>query len=881
VSCAIAPSAEGHGFGQRYDLPLPLSLYLFSAAAAVVVSALVVGLFAPRTQGASRYPQVDIFITPLGRLIASPHVTRGLALVTVGLLFLCVIAGFWGNQNPYQNIAPTLVWIIWWVGLAIFSAFVGNLWALINPWWTIFDGVNRLSQAIFGRELTLRLAYPRALGAWPAVALLLGVAWTELVFPRPAVPANIAWFALAYSLFTWTAMAAFGAESWVRHGEVFSVFFSVFARFAPTAPRKRDASGNPGLVLRPFAAGLLANEPASISMVAFVLLVLASVLYDGLLTTPEWADVERGLTRLLQGAGEFRTIVIRTVGLVAFWGAFLGAYLAVCCAMSRAAKQRSPCAIAQSFAFTLVPIAIAYHLAHYIAFLLIQGQYIIPLASDPLGYGWNLLGTAGYRVDIAIVGARFAWYAAVTAIVIGHVAAVCLADVRAHQVFTNHNASIRSQVPLTALMVIYTCVSLSILAEPIVARRAPAQPVEAVPEVQSIPEDALTFEPGTGRLQPAGPNRTAKRELTYRVFGSAFHDGTRMAVADLLYAYMFAYRWSSDINGETHYDPAIAAATTPLLRRLAAVRVTGIDTTSKSFRFGDVEFERDLFVVDVYADISPGDPEQDAIYAPPWSTLPWHLMVLMEEAIERGWAAFSEGEAGRRGVPWLDLVRSPTLNARLATLIEGFERDAYRPDALRALVTGEEARKRWNALSAFYKSHDHFLVSNGPYLLKAWSNQGVTLQVFRDLSYPLGVGSYDAYAVPRRGYVASVERVKEGLRVTADIETVTKFMRDYRIERQPMQLVDPTTLRRAAPECRYSVIDTSGAVVLVGVARPVDDLAFQISLDDRLPAGAYTVMAEIVVNASAMNAEIARVPVVLSELAPIGSPGKPCPSCER
>ena len=319
------------------------------------------------------------------------------------------------------------------------------------------------------------------------------------------------------------------------------------------------------------------------------------------------------------------------------------------------------------------------------------------------------------------------------------------------------------------------------------------------------------------------------------------------------------------MNGGTHYDPAIAAATAPLLRRLAAVRITGIDTTSKSFRFGDVVFERDLFVVDVYADISPGDPEQDAIYAPPWSTLPWHLMVLMEEAIERGWAAFSEGEAERRGVFWLDLVRSPTLNARLATLIEGFERDAYRPDVLRSLVTGEEARKRWNALLAFYKSHGHFLVSNGPYLLKAWSNQSATLQVFRDLSYPLGVGSYDAYAVPRRGYIASIQRVKEGLRLTADIETVMKFMRDYRIERQPMQLVDTAALRRAAPECRYSVIDASGAVVLTGVARPADDLAFRISLDDRLPAGAYTVMAEIVVNASAMNAEIARVPVMVGE----------------
>src|SRR6266404_3591173 len=161
--------------------------------------------------------------------------------------------------------------------------------------------------------------------------------------------------------------------------------------------------------------------------------------------------------------------------------------------------------IARNFAFTLVPIAIAYHLAHYLVYLLTHGQYIVPLASDPFGYGWNLFGTAGYRVDIAVVGARFAWYAAVTSIVLGHIAAVYLADVRAHQILEVPGAALRSQVPLTALMVAYTFVSLSILAEPIVERRAPTLPIAMAPAVLSVPEDALIPEPGTGRLQPVGP----------------------------------------------------------------------------------------------------------------------------------------------------------------------------------------------------------------------------------------------------------------------------------------------------------------------------------------------------------------------------------------
>ena len=75
----------------------------------------------------------------------------------------------------------------------------------------------------------------------------------------------------------------------------------------------------------------------------------------------------------------------------------------------------------------------------------------------------------------------------------------------------------------------------------------------------------------------------------------------------------------------------------------------------------------------------PEDPEQDAVFAPPWSTLPWHLMVLMEEAVGRGWAAFSQAEAARRGVEWLDLVRSEEIKTRLAALVDQFEREGFSP----------------------------------------------------------------------------------------------------------------------------------------------------------------------------------------------------------
>jgi hypothetical protein len=582
--------------------------------------------------------------------------------------------------------------------------------------------------------------------------------------------------------------------------------------------------------------------------------------------------LEEALRPLLPGGGEAASMSIKTAGLIAMWLVFLAAYLGICALMSRLGGER-PGALetARSFALTLVPIAIGYHVAHYLQFLLVQGQYILPLASDPFGFGWNLFGTAGYRVDIGIVGARFAWYAAVTAIVTGHVAAVYLAHVKAIGLYGPHGAALRSQVPLTALMVVYTFFGLSIAAQPIVESRVAATPSAVAidaGEGVAIPAGAVLPRAPDGALAP--PDRaTARVKLAYKVLGSAFHDGTKTGVADLLYAYAFAYRWgvrqgSPDGDHGGRYDPGVDAATAPLRRHLVALRPGSVDAASKSFMVGDVKFLREVIGFEVYLDIAPGDAEWNAVVAPPWSTLPWHVLVLMEEAVSRGWAAFSEAEARRRGVPWLDLVRSPELNARLASLVESFERDGFRPEALSAYVSRDEARRRWQALAAFYKARGHFLVTNGPYKLKGWTPESVTLEAFRDLTYPLGVGSFDAYAVPRRGFITGVTWQDGRLTVSGDIEVVEKFQRSYRLVRTPLGAVPGLVAQRSAPECRYVITDVDGRVALAGTIPLGAGRTFQADLAGRLPAGRYTLSALIAVNGNVMNADIPRTPLVVA-----------------
>jgi hypothetical protein len=200
----------------------------------------------------------------------------------------------------------------------------------------------------------------------------------------------------------------------------------------------------------------------------------------------------------------------------------------------------------------------------------------------------------------------------------------------------------------------------------------------------------------------------------------------------------------------------------------------------------------------------------------------------------------------------------------MTSLVETFERDGYRPPSLQSLVGADEARKRWSALADFRKAHGHFLVTNGPYRLKSWSADRVTLEAFRDLTYPLGVGSYDAYAVPRRGFVTKVEWNGSRATLSVDIEIITKAQRSYRLVRTPLPSVPPDIRKRAAPECRYTVVDEKQRVVLASVAALREDFTFEIDFKGRLPPGRHTMFALIAVNENAMNPEIRRIPIAIT-----------------
>jgi hypothetical protein len=457
---ALCSDALAHALAQRYDLPLPLGYFLVASGAVVVMTFVVLALF--WRDGGKRIEARDYVIL---RGTVPDFVVTSAQFLAVLALTLLIAAGLFGNPATFKNITPVAVWVIWWVGFGFVMAFIGNIWPLINPWSSTFGLAEKLTRP-WTRGLSFRAHYPQWLSVWPSCVLFLLFAWLELVAPGRDVPRNIAIAILTYSAFTWIGFAVFGRDTWLKSGEVFSVAFGLFGRFAPL---DFTHDGRWRVSLRPFATGLLTRTPLGPSMIAFSLLMLGTVTVDGFMETPLWAAVVEWVVASPGGGHADPSIymALQTALLIAGPLILAGLYLTVIALMARISGLK-PAKLSGLFVLSLIPIAIAYHLAHYFSLFAVAGQFIIPLASDPFGYGWDLFGTMLYRIDIGVVDAKSIWYLSVIAIVTGHIIAVWIGHVTASSVFRDSRAAGRSQYPMLVLMVCYTMLSLWILAQPIV-----------------------------------------------------------------------------------------------------------------------------------------------------------------------------------------------------------------------------------------------------------------------------------------------------------------------------------------------------------------------------------------------------------------------------
>jgi hypothetical protein len=445
-----------HGIGGIKDLPVPLWLFYYGAALVLILSfvALWVLWKRPVLEARSRGRPLS---ARLQRVVASPSVHAAVGALSVALLVVVTAAGILGDTSPNENLAPTFVYVVFWLGLVPVVVLFGNVWRPLNPWRAAADGAARLWKRTAGGWV-VPFAYPAGLGRWPGAVLLFAFAALELAYSDPADPRSLAVAIVVYSALTWLGMLAFGREAWTANGEAFSVYFELLARVAPLGLREGRV-----VVRWPFTG--LARLDVRPGTLAFVAVMLGSVAFDGLLRTEQWVDSRANLMRpVIERSPQLADVLgtlLNVAGLALVVLLVAAAYLAAVRAAVAATGYRG--SLRDAFLASLVPIALAYVVAHYFSLLVLQGQFVAPLASDPLGKGWDLLGTADVRPDLGILTPNIVWYVQVAALVIGHVAGLALAHDKAVELFESPRKAAVSQYAMLALMVVYTIAGLWLL----------------------------------------------------------------------------------------------------------------------------------------------------------------------------------------------------------------------------------------------------------------------------------------------------------------------------------------------------------------------------------------------------------------------------------
>jgi hypothetical protein len=451
-----------HGFGARYDLPLPLAIYLYAGITVVVVSFVLVGLFAS-SRGGEQAVAFQRWRAPwLARWANAGVIQVGGGVLGVLCLVVTIATGLFGSGNPIDNPSAYLVWIYLWVGMVLFAALVGNLWTLTNPFAALYTVLARLLR------LPARLRpFPERLGTWPAAAVFFLIAWFELASGKASTPVIVGWAALAYTVVTLAGMVVFGARDWLDHCDAFTVLFGIAARFAPTEV-ERDGSGRAVEAwLRPWGAGLLTPITSGWDRIVFVILMLSNLAFDGLEGTPFWFGIASAYPPVAATLGGLWRPVVYTLGLLAVALVFLTVFvifMRLVIAMGR--TRVDTLAALTTFALTLVPIALVYDAAHNYTYLTVYGQQLLPTLADPFGKGWHLLPLQNFQPNQALATPELVWLVGVVLIVLGHVIAVYLAHRRAMQSFRSARRALTSQYPMLLLMVAYTFTSLWILAQP-------------------------------------------------------------------------------------------------------------------------------------------------------------------------------------------------------------------------------------------------------------------------------------------------------------------------------------------------------------------------------------------------------------------------------
>lgn len=436
------------------------------------------------------------------------------AQLPVLLIFIVIVyAGLFGN--PRINIAPTLTWTIWWGGLIFAILFFGKIWCFFCPWDLVASMASRLRLwNVTDEPLSLNLKWPKkARNITLAIGLFIILTWLELGYKVTANPLATAVMGLAMLLLVVLPVFIFEKKSFCRYGCLVGRISGLYANIAPLEVRSKDhrrclecqtkecytgnGSGyacptglnltglnentyctlctecfkscphdNVALNVRPFAADILDYPRPRKDEATLAVILLSLTSFHGLTMTPLWEDLTGGgesIISYLNNLMGLGPLVSFTIGMAVILLIPFLLYRSLCWLSTQlAGNGASTSEVFIRFAYSLLPIALFYHLAHNGMHVAMEGQTLIPLLSDPFGYGWNLFGTAGKQYSM-LLSDNGVWVLQIIMVLIGHIIGIKIAARAGESMFGRGKKSLLAQLPLLAAMVIFSFVSLWIM----------------------------------------------------------------------------------------------------------------------------------------------------------------------------------------------------------------------------------------------------------------------------------------------------------------------------------------------------------------------------------------------------------------------------------
>ncbi len=367
------------------------------------------------------------------------------------VFYLFIISSLRGSPVGNRNITIIFVWILWWFVLkAIIVPIGGRIWCMMCPLPAPAEWLSRRSltgvryfekkfKALHHRFTGLQKDWPKITdNIWLqnilfltlisfgmilitrpiatafmflgilAVSLVMALVYRRRIFCQYLCP--VGGFLGTYSMASMTELRAVDREICKKHKEK-----SCFAggpdgwacpwkQYLGTMNRnnycglcteciKSCPKDNVGIFIRPFGSDRLLKGYDE--MFNVIIMLVVAIAFSITMGGP-WSVIKDAAN-----VTESREIVPFLIYLASIWCAallvFPGIFTLVARLANRMAGNRvSNRTMTLRLAYILVPIGIFAWIAFSLPMLMVNYSYILNVLSDPLGWGWNLFGTANY-----------------------------------------------------------------------------------------------------------------------------------------------------------------------------------------------------------------------------------------------------------------------------------------------------------------------------------------------------------------------------------------------------------------------------------------------------------------------------------------------------